>query len=90
MKKARFLYAVLCCSDTGNHPQEELAKFGYLSERKVENFKNPTIFQQLFAETYCLNMASSEKTFSLGNFGTFFPQKFTLDIFFKFFLITKW
>jgi hypothetical protein len=26
----------------------------------------------------------------LGNFGTFFPQKFTLDIFFKFFLITKW
>jgi hypothetical protein len=23
----------------GNHPQEELAKFGYRSEREVENFK---------------------------------------------------
>jgi len=24
-----------------NHPQEELAKFDYKSERKVQNFKNP-------------------------------------------------
>jgi hypothetical protein len=27
-----------------NHPQEELAKFGYKLERKVENFKNPAMF----------------------------------------------
>jgi ketopantoate hydroxymethyltransferase len=25
----------LCCSHIGYHPQEELAKFGYRSERKV-------------------------------------------------------
>jgi hypothetical protein len=24
-----------------NHPQEELAKFDYKSERKIQNFKNP-------------------------------------------------
>jgi hypothetical protein len=29
---------------TGDHPQEELAKFGYRSERKVEQFKNHAIF----------------------------------------------
>jgi hypothetical protein len=29
------------CHHTGNHPQEELAKFGYKSERKVEKFKIP-------------------------------------------------
>jgi hypothetical protein len=27
-----------------NHPQEELAKFGYMSKRKVEKFKNLAIF----------------------------------------------
>jgi hypothetical protein len=29
----------LCCSRTCNHPQEELAKFGYRLERKIERFK---------------------------------------------------
>jgi hypothetical protein len=29
---------------TGDHPQEELAKFGYRSERKVEQFKNHAIY----------------------------------------------
>jgi len=31
-------------SHIGNHPQEELTKFGYRSKRKVENYKNPVIF----------------------------------------------
>ncbi len=35
---------ILWCSHNGNHPQEELAKFGYKSERKVENLKNLVIF----------------------------------------------
>jgi hypothetical protein len=26
------------------HPQEDLAKFGYRPEMKVENFNNPSIF----------------------------------------------
>jgi len=29
---------------TSNHPQKELAKFGYTSEMKVEKLKNPVIF----------------------------------------------
>jgi hypothetical protein len=37
------------------HPQEELAKFGNKSERKIENFKNVAIFWQP-SGTYCLNM----------------------------------
>jgi hypothetical protein len=47
------------CSHNGDHPQEELAKFGYRSERKVEKSKNPAIIWQP-AETYCPNMAISE------------------------------
>jgi len=42
------------------HPQEELAKFGYKSERKIENFKNVAIFLQA-SGTYCLNMVISRK-----------------------------
>jgi len=29
---------------TGDHPQDELTKFGYRSERKVETFMNSAIF----------------------------------------------
>ncbi len=29
----------------GDHPQEDLAKFGYLSKRKVENCRNPCYAQ---------------------------------------------
>jgi hypothetical protein len=42
------------------HPQEDLAKFGYKSERKIENFKNVAIFLQP-SGTYCLNMVISGK-----------------------------
>jgi hypothetical protein len=43
---------------TGDHPQEELAKFGYRSERKVEQFKNHAIY--IYIGTYCLNMTIPE------------------------------
>jgi hypothetical protein len=58
---------------TGNHAQEELAKFGYRSERKVENFENPSIFWHPL-KTYCLNMTISGKKNFLkhGEFGNFF------------------
>jgi hypothetical protein len=45
-------FSILWCNHTDNHPQEELAKFGYNSERKVEIFKNCTTFWQLIG-TYC-------------------------------------
>jgi len=45
-----------------DHPQDELAKFGYRSEKKVKNFKNLAIVWR-FAETYCLNMAISGNVF---------------------------
>jgi hypothetical protein len=43
----------------GHHAREELAKFGYSSGTKVDNFKNPAIFWQP-ARTHCLNIAISE------------------------------
>jgi hypothetical protein len=52
--KFRTKFPVTCCnvqgffppifSHTGYHRQEELAKFGYKSERKLERIKNLTIF----------------------------------------------
>ncbi len=38
------VFQFLWCSQTGDHPQEDLAKFGYKPYLKVENFKNPFIF----------------------------------------------
>jgi hypothetical protein len=49
----------LQCSHTSNHPQEELAKFGYKSEGKAENFMNPTVYW-ILAEACCLNKAIPE------------------------------
>jgi hypothetical protein len=56
---------------TSDHPQEGLAKFGYKSERKVENFKNPTIISQLVAN-YCQSMAISGKKKFPKSFWHFF------------------
>ncbi len=75
-----FFLAILWCSHTGNHPQEELANFGYKSsERKVGNFKNPVIFLATCLETsICLKDDNFRIIFSVksGDFGTFvFPQK---------------
>jgi hypothetical protein len=39
-------------SHIGNQPQEELTKFGYRSERKVEKLKIPAIFWQPADGTY--------------------------------------
>jgi hypothetical protein len=60
----------------GDHPQEELAKFGYRSQRKVIFFKNLALFWQP-AGNYCLNNGDFGKTNSLksDDFGhIFFPQ----------------
>jgi hypothetical protein len=40
-------------AEGGHHPQEELAKFGHRSERKVENFENP-----LYVLATCWNLLS--------------------------------
>jgi hypothetical protein len=72
-----FFLSILLCNHTGNHPQEELAKFGYRSERKVKKFKNPAIIWQPAAGTYCLDMVilfffNSSKSAHLDSF---FSQK---------------
>jgi hypothetical protein len=37
-----FFSSILWCCQTGNHPQEDLAKFGYIPNMKVEKFKKPS------------------------------------------------
>jgi hypothetical protein len=51
-------------------PQEELAKFGYRPERKVENFQNIALFWQQPAETYCLKYDNFGASFFLNNFNS--------------------
>ncbi len=65
-----FKFLSVCSSayyNTGNHPWEELAKFGYRSERKVEKFKNPAIFWQP-AGICCINMVTLALFFSPESF----------------------
>jgi hypothetical protein len=64
-EKGCFFPSILWYSHSCNHPQEEeLAKFVYRLERKVEKFKNSAIFWWLVEEpTYCLNKPSSENCF---------------------------
>jgi hypothetical protein len=64
-------FSNLWCCHAGDHPQEELATFGYRSERKVEKLKNHAVVWW-FAGTYSLNMAISENFPSKPcRFGTF-------------------
>ncbi len=57
------------------HPQEELAKFGYRPERKVEKNINPAIFWSFFLNYY-LNLANFFfKSSKFCNFGAFFVTK---------------
>jgi hypothetical protein len=58
-----FFFSILLGSHTSDYPQEELAKFGYRSERKMEKCKNPT---KILA-TY-LNLL-----YKYDNFGTKIP-----------------
>jgi hypothetical protein len=62
-----------CSPCTGNDPLEELAKFGYRSERKVKNLA--TFWQPV--GTYILNMAISETFFPLKT-GEFVPGSLVL------------
>jgi hypothetical protein len=60
-QNAEILPQIITCRHIGDHPQEELAKFGYSSQRKVINFlKNLALFWRP-AGTYCLNMEISGK-----------------------------
>jgi hypothetical protein len=42
-KKYSF-FSILWCSETGDHSQEDLAKFGYGTGTKIKKFKNPSQF----------------------------------------------
>jgi hypothetical protein len=83
----RFLFSILWCSHTGYHSQEELARFGYRSERKVEKFKNTAIFSWP-AGIYSLNKVISEKNSSeTGDFGAFISQNSFVWVVLNFFCL---
>jgi len=62
------VFVFLWCNNIGDHPQEEeLAKFGYRSERKVEiNFFLRILL--FFDEAYLSKYGKFQKLFSLMNF----------------------
>jgi len=39
-----FIFQFCDVAKTGNHPQEDVAKFGYSSAMKADNFQSPFIF----------------------------------------------
>jgi hypothetical protein len=64
----------LLCRQTGDHPQEDLVKFGYRSDAKVHNFKNLFIFW-LPGEFCCRNLAIKKRIpTKSGKLGSFFHQ----------------
>jgi hypothetical protein len=53
-----FVFSILCCSHTGYHPREELAKFGYRQVRTVQNVTNPSKLQEAIVEKWKLQIFS--------------------------------
>jgi hypothetical protein len=83
-----FFFWILWCSHIDNHPQGELTKFGYRSERTVEIFKNPDMFW-CPAGTYFLNMVISEK--NSGDFWCIFLTKILcVSLIGLYFFVAKW
>jgi hypothetical protein len=70
-----YFYSILWGWWTGNYPQEDLAKFGYRSQRKVEIFGYLTICLQ-HTRPSSLNLAISQFFPSkYGDFGKKIPRK---------------
>jgi len=83
-----FLFSTLC--QIGNRAQDKLAKIGYTSERKVKQFKNPTIFWQPTG-TYLSKYDNFKKQIlKSGNFGAiFFTKNFCMNHI-EFFFVTEY
>jgi hypothetical protein len=81
-----FYNSIFWSTYMGNHPEEELAKFGYRSKKKSRKFKSDAIFWW-HALTYCLNMLISHKKnpWNVDHFVAFFPQKSYVWITLEFF-----
>jgi hypothetical protein len=55
----------------GDHSQEDLAKFGYRSERKIKTFWNPNIYIYIYIYIYILATCKN-KWSKYDNFNFFF------------------
>jgi hypothetical protein len=53
-----FFFPILWCCHTCYHPQEDLAKFGYKSDREVNLFQNPATVCRQAAVNCCLNLST--------------------------------
>jgi len=69
------LLRILWCSQSGDHPENNLAKFGYILDMKIEK-QNPSIFlatyRNLSLKSGDLELFSFE---NLSNLGHFFHEK---------------
>jgi len=70
----RVFLRILWHSQSGRHSQNNLAKFGYILDMKVEKKNSFYIFGSLLLESNCKNWQFEKKTLSKsGKFGSFFP-----------------
>ncbi len=73
---AGFLFRILWCSQSGNHSQNNLAKFGCIVDMKVGKNPNASIF---LATCWNLSLKSGnlwKQSSKSGEFGSFFPWSF--------------
>jgi hypothetical protein len=70
------LFSFCNADNIGNHPQVELGKFGYKSQRTAKRVKNLAIFWQPVVGIYCLNIMIFRTKIppNLATFVVFFSQ----------------
>jgi hypothetical protein len=73
LRQPCFSFQFLLCSQTGNHPHEDLARFGYKPNVKVEKLKNSFTFW-LPAGACCRNLVISSSFSKSGGLGKFFHK----------------
>jgi hypothetical protein len=53
-----FVFAILCCSQSGNDLNKDLTKFGFNLNMKVVSRKNPSVFLAYYHSTFTFNSFS--------------------------------
>ncbi len=84
--KAGFLLRILWCSQSGNHPQNNLAKFGYILNMKVQKKKKKQNASMFLATTttYHKNLVILIQFSSKSSkFGPFYHEKSLVKILFS-------
>jgi hypothetical protein len=73
--RAGFLLRILLCSQSGDHPENNLAKFGYILDIKLEKIKSFSILRYLLELFIKIWRFEKKILAKFGEFKSFFPLK---------------